>query len=347
MRKKLLSYAVVLPVCLSLLAPAGVSMASKTSVRVTLPEFTVKLNFNTVENQYREYPLLVYKDITYFPMTWYDSRMLGLETNWSPENGLNIEQAQVTSSYIPYKSDHRNATVYNAEIPVSAITVNGKSIDNSKEIYPLLSFRDVTYFPLTWRFAHDEFGWDYQWSDSEGLTIQSHSPNDYHAPSFVHLSNIDGKWAFEHQYEYVSFNIMYSLGNNVAPNLFYPHDVVKLGEPVPLHLSLINRAPNPDTVETVINHDLEVQIFKNQGLVWRGKLPAASSIPLKTLGTMGIDFQWNQKDSDGKQVPAGQYSIYLQAPTNIEYTIEGKEGTFTEHIEKVSDKTLGGYFIIQ
>jgi hypothetical protein len=40
----------------------------------------------------------------------------------------------------------------------------------------LLSFRDVTYFPLTWRFVHDEFGWDYQWSDTDGLSITSHNP---------------------------------------------------------------------------------------------------------------------------------------------------------------------------
>jgi hypothetical protein len=54
--------------------------------------------------------------------------------------------------------------------------VNGKVISNSKEQYPLLSFRNVTYFPLTWRFAHDEFGWDYKWNTSGGLSITSHNP---------------------------------------------------------------------------------------------------------------------------------------------------------------------------
>ena len=52
-----------------------------------------------------------------------------------------------------------------------AITVNGKSIDNSKEEYPLLVFRDVTYFPLTWRFAVDEFGWNYTFDGKTGLNI--------------------------------------------------------------------------------------------------------------------------------------------------------------------------------
>ncbi|MFD0696795.1 DUF5050 domain-containing protein [Paenibacillus sp. GCM10027628] len=169
-------HAAVFALCFSLLAPAGESRAASADVRVILPDFKVSLNGHTVDNQHREYPLLVYKDITYFPMTWYDSRLLGLEAKWTPENGLGIVQGRVSSSYASYKTDHRNTASYSAEIPASAISINGKPIDNSKEPYPLLSFRDVTYFPLTWRFAHGEFGWDYHWDDAEGLDIRSHNP---------------------------------------------------------------------------------------------------------------------------------------------------------------------------
>jgi hypothetical protein len=176
MRKKWAGYTFVFSLCMSLLAPAGHSRAADESVRVTLPDFAVNLNGHTVENQYRDYPLLVYRDITYFPMTWYDTRLLGLEANWSPDDGLNIKQSRVTSSYVPYKSERRNAAAYAAEVPASAVTINGKEIDNTKEKYPLLSFRDVTYFPLTWRFAHDEFGWDYKWNQTNGLSITSHNP---------------------------------------------------------------------------------------------------------------------------------------------------------------------------
>ncbi|KIL39682.1 hypothetical protein SD70_18655 [Gordoniibacillus kamchatkensis] len=182
MRKKWAGYTVAFSLCMSLLAPAGQSRAADVSVRVTLPDFAVNLNGHTVENQYREYPLLVYRDITYFPMTWYDTRMLGLEATWSPDDGLNIKQSRVTSTYVPYKSERRNAAAYAAEVPASAVTINGKAIDNTKEEYPLLSFRDVTYFPLTWRFAHDEFGWDYRWSDTGGLSITSHNPQLQTAP---------------------------------------------------------------------------------------------------------------------------------------------------------------------
>lgn len=176
MKMKWAGSVVVVSLCLSLLAPAAHSRAADASVKVALPDYAVNLNGHTVENRYREYPMLVYRGITYFPMTWYDSRMLGLKATWSPDNGLNIQQNPVTSAYEPNKSERRNASSFTAEIPVSAVTINGKTIDNTKEEYPLLSFRDITYFPLTWRFAHDEFGWDYQWSNDGGLSITSSNP---------------------------------------------------------------------------------------------------------------------------------------------------------------------------
>ncbi|WP_158606410.1 DUF5050 domain-containing protein [Paenibacillus ginsengarvi] len=176
MRNKWMGYTLVFSLCMSLLAPAARSQAAEKSVMVTLPDFQVSLNGHKVENQYRDYPLLVYNGITYFPMTWYDSRLLGLESTWSQAEGLIIKQSPVTSSYMPSLSDRRNASVYTAEIPDTAVAINGGTIDNAKEEHPLLSFRDVTYFPLTWRFAHDQFGWDYEWGNSAGLTIRSHNP---------------------------------------------------------------------------------------------------------------------------------------------------------------------------
>lgn len=176
MKAKWMGFALALSLCVSLFMPAGQIEASEASVKVSLPDFQVKLNGHIVENTYREYPLLVYRGITYFPMTWNDSRRLGLEATWTPESGLRMEQSQVTASYAPDKSGKRNAAADFAKIATSPITVNGKPIDNAHEPYPLLNFRNMTYFPLTWRFAHDEFGWDYNWSAAGGLSIDSRNP---------------------------------------------------------------------------------------------------------------------------------------------------------------------------
>ncbi|UKS25427.1 DUF5050 domain-containing protein [Paenibacillus sp. HWE-109] len=173
MRKTKFVYGLLFTGCLSVVWPSDQSFAAVQSVKVTLPTFQVQLNGHHVENQNREYPLLVYNDITYFPMTWYDARLLGLETVWTPQKGLSVTKGKVTSSYRPYATNHTNPTVGRATIPDYAMTINGVAVDNSKEEYPLLSFQDIIYFPLTWHFAHDEFGWDYAWNDAKGLSITS------------------------------------------------------------------------------------------------------------------------------------------------------------------------------
>lgn len=158
-------------------AAPGEASAADTRLTVTLPSFQVTLNGQTVDNRNREYPLIVYNDITYFPMTWYDCRYLGLENTWSPEQGLSVQQSSITAPYHDYASAAANmARSYRAELAEGPIAVNGQTIDNHTEEYPLLSFRDITYFPLTWRYAHDAFGWEYDWSESSGLSIRSANP---------------------------------------------------------------------------------------------------------------------------------------------------------------------------
>jgi hypothetical protein len=161
----------------SILSASGKTQAADRQLTVTLPSFPVTLNGQTVDNRNREYPLVVYKDITYFPMTWYDSRYLGLENTWSPDQGLTVQQSNITAAYHGYASAEANtARSYQAELAEGPITVNGQAIDNRTEEYPLLSFRNITYFPLTWRYAHDAFNWEYDWSDSSGLSIRSSNP---------------------------------------------------------------------------------------------------------------------------------------------------------------------------
>lgn len=81
--------------------------------------------------------------------------------------------------------------------------MNGKKIDNSKEEYPLLTFRNVTYFPLTWHFAAEEFGWEYLFDGENGLSISS---DNKHAET-LHLPNIAGSVATDGKYYYYNGDI--------------------------------------------------------------------------------------------------------------------------------------------
>lgn len=166
-------------VCTALLAMSlHTAPALAADVTVTLPTFPVTLNGVTMEQSKSQYPMLVYKDITYVPMTWADTRLLGLNSSWTQQTGLVIEKADdvqdqktAQSAYKPYKASTANKNSYKAVTASGKITVNGKSINNSSEEYPLLVFRDITYFPLTWRFAVNEFGWDYGFDTKQGLVI--------------------------------------------------------------------------------------------------------------------------------------------------------------------------------
>lgn len=159
------------------------SNAFATEVTITLPTFDVTMNGVEIENEYRQYPFIVYKDITYFPMTYFDSRFLGLVTVWDNLKGLEIYFTTEEVEYEPYKQNWKNSNKFTASIPKFNIVVNGKAINNSTENYPLLSFRNVTYFPMTWRFAVDEFGWKYSFTSEDGLIINSIPPTLYADPS--------------------------------------------------------------------------------------------------------------------------------------------------------------------
>ena len=145
------------------------------SVSITLPTFPININGQLIDNTNRQYPLIVYNDITYFPMTYDDCRFLGLESDYSAETGLDIRATSVGGNYNNYAASTKNPLTGTAQIVSFAIRVNGNIIDNSKEDYPLLLYRNITYFPLTWRFAYDEFGWEYYWDVGSGFVINSYT----------------------------------------------------------------------------------------------------------------------------------------------------------------------------
>ncbi len=149
---------------------SNVSANNKDTLTMLLPKFNIFLNSQLIDNSVSKYPLLVYKDITYFPMTWNYSQALGLQTEWNNKKGLKISKSD---SINELKQDYSNNKVknYHAKKVSFNIELNGKNIDNSKEQYPLLECNGVTYFPLTWEFAVKEFGWDLKWDNNSGLKI--------------------------------------------------------------------------------------------------------------------------------------------------------------------------------
>ncbi len=140
------------------------------NVKVKIAPFYTQIEDVSVDNRYVQYPLITYKDITYFPMTYNLCSMLGLSTGFDSKDGLYITKhhSSVGGSNL-FGGDAVNYynTEYNAVIPTYPVYLNGIRIDNSKEEYPLINFRDITYFPMTWRFAYEELNFNIKWSQED------------------------------------------------------------------------------------------------------------------------------------------------------------------------------------
>ena len=206
------------------------SMASNAYAKevATIPSFDVHFNGNKVESEFREYPLLVYKDITYFPMTYFDSRHLGVETQWDEKtNTLTISRTNINSILTAYKSESKNPAKNDVRICDFNIIVNGTEIDNSVEPYPLLTFRDVTYFPLTWRFAVDMFHWEYSFDSENGLRINSAN----HKIKMLDLSSLE----MNSLYDGFTCDGEYYYHHNSANGNIYRTPVDDLGKQEVLH----------------------------------------------------------------------------------------------------------------
>jgi len=152
---------------------------------VTIPAHKVTFNEQVVDSTARQYPVLEFRGITYFPMTYDDCRFLGVTTNWDDNaKKLTIKKEPVENAvyneYSWFNNQEKFVYAENVEGIFGDvknynfdIEVNGKEVINENEEYPLLLFRNVTYIPLTWRFAVEEFGWEYNYTEENGLVIKS------------------------------------------------------------------------------------------------------------------------------------------------------------------------------
>ena len=302
------------------LLPNSLALAAE-QVTVTIPTFDVTLNGRAMDGTYSKYPLIVYKDITYFPMTYYDSRLLGIQADWSEEDGLTVtKQDGYFYEYMREINEQKNKSRLTAKIADGKITVNDKAIDNSQEEYPLLVCRDVTYFPLTWRFAAEEFGWEYDFTPEKGLVItnsgvKQEDPNEYEWRIGVDGSGAGGSMrGIDNLIFPISFIGAQQTYTLRADGEYYYKSLAAL------HLAIYNHRSGCDAIIKPMEQ-WEYQVYRLIGerqelLYWR-KVPFYSGrLSPKNFATIFIDDipLWS---SDS--IKAGEYLIQMQHPEEIIY----------------------------
>ena len=321
--------AVLLAAVLLRILPAPAAQADGT-VRVSLPGHSVTVNGQTVSSEHSRYPFLVYKDITYFPMTYYDCRLLGLSTAWTKEDGLTVEKNDASlSEYVREVQSVKNERVQQARIAEGPVTVNGKSIDNSSEPYPVLSFRDVAYFPLTWRFAVEEFGWDYEFDDAAGLTVSD--PKSAFIPGEEWDGGIDTYGGLMGTGDMKLAGMFHMSGHwgGISPG---DHLTNIAEEDIRSSFYLYN-VTGEDIRLLEDGFQWEYQIYrvigKREELVYRKAIPLYSGeIPESHWMYMDTSDSYWKTD-----VPPGEYRCGLLHPENYTYQILGDEQILTEPTE--------------
>ena len=145
--------------------------AGMTASVVTAP---VTLNGQKIDNSSAQYPLLLYRNITYFPMTYHLSRFMGITTDWNNDTRtLKIAAGAAQGSYVPDTGHAGTGGYVTVTRAAYQIYINDAYVDNSQEDWPILNYNGVTYFPLTWDYAVESFGWNYQWDEVNGLRIDT------------------------------------------------------------------------------------------------------------------------------------------------------------------------------
>ena len=165
----LLVIACCIALAFSLLPQADAAM------RADVVTAKVTLNGQVIDNKNAKYPLLSYSNITYFPMTYHLSRFMGVSADWN--NGsktLDITAGGARTAYAAETGKKQSGSV-SVTLPSYKISVNGAQINNKEEKYPIFNYNGITYFPLTWAYAVDSFGWSYQWDAVNGLRIDTSS----------------------------------------------------------------------------------------------------------------------------------------------------------------------------
>lgn len=149
----------------------GLSTATATSsdLQAKIADFGITLNGTTIDNTKLKYPVLSYNDITYVPMTYNCARTLGLTTNWDGVK-LTIDQgdAEFTKDVSGSCTTGKACTVEKVDFNVYA---SGSKLGDDSD-YPFLSYKDITYLPLTTSVA-EALDLSVQWNESTGITVSS------------------------------------------------------------------------------------------------------------------------------------------------------------------------------
>lgn len=150
MKKKFSVILLSMLLCFNIISVAGVGNSKKWTV--TWPGYAVVINGETINNEELKYPILNYNGITYVPLTYNLARFMGIETNWSPQEGLSLLSTGISAEYAPEKLSQSRVR---PKVTVEALTFPVDLEEPLDTDYPLFMYNGIVYLPLTYEYCGD------------------------------------------------------------------------------------------------------------------------------------------------------------------------------------------------
>lgn len=119
-----------------------------------------------------EYPAVMYKDIAYLPLTYYNCALLGLKLE-TEDNKVLIKQAE-RDFPAEYLKDQSGGKKEKITVTACPFTINIFGKDYSDEKYPALFYKNIVYLPLTWNVVEGIMHWDYSFGEN-GIELYTDS----------------------------------------------------------------------------------------------------------------------------------------------------------------------------
>lgn len=153
-----------------------ISKTNAKSVDVHLPTFDIYVNEVKVENDYKKYPFLVYKRITYFPLTYDDSKFMGWNLKWIKKTRelhvVSTEQVNYQwEEYKQVKGKTKNKKIMKAKTPEFKIKFGDEYLPKTIGKYSVLVYNHVTYIPLVYDYNYEDSCMSFVFSKEKGLEI--------------------------------------------------------------------------------------------------------------------------------------------------------------------------------
>ena len=115
MKKRIIQSLLAIACCVTVALSA--IPTAEAAMRASVVTGKVTLNGHVIDNKTAKYPLLIYSNITYFPMTYHLSRFMGVSTDWN--NGsktLDITAGGARTAYAAETKAKRQRFYYASQL---------------------------------------------------------------------------------------------------------------------------------------------------------------------------------------------------------------------------------------